>query len=126
MFVNEYDLPELKLSDPAKVLSAASTELRLRGAAPIDDFDFAQSAEGAAPFLLQRESVDNAQKVFYNISNGKHTISIFRLGEVLNEFGLTINSNDVNDIIQQLEMKETMDITFSEAIDIANFIAGEY
>ena len=128
MFVNEYDLPELKLADSTKVLYDAIAETRvLKAPKSSRGYDFQQQMEdrkGELQFLF-KENVDRAQKVFQEIAGDKPIISIFRLGAVLNEFGLTITNADIDDIIQQLEMKDTMDVSFSEAVDIANYLAGD-
>lgn len=116
------------MADSAKVLRDATAETRILKA-PISslDYDFEQMIEegkGNSPFLF-RENMERAQKAFQRIAGDSSTISIFRLGEVLNEFGLTITNTDIDDIIQQLEMKDAMDVSFSEAVDIANYLAGD-
>ena len=83
-----------------------------------------EEGKGNSPFIF-KENLERAQKAFQQIAGDNLTISIFRLGEVLNEFGLTITSADIDDIIQQLEMKDAMDVSFSEAVDIANYLAGD-
>lgn len=129
MFVNEYDLPELKLADSTKVLYDATEEARILKApkSSSGEYDFQQQMEDGKGefFFLFKENVDRAQKVFQDIAGDKPTISIFRIGAVLSEFGLRITNADIDDIIQQLEMKDAMDVSFSEAVDIANYLAGD-
>jgi len=128
MFVNEYELPALELADPGKVLSKAMLEIKLKETSNNENLDGAEEPATAsgAPSMLFRESIERAEAVFLDISAGKSTISIFRLGSILFEFGLKLSDEDVEDIIAQLEMKDALDITFSEAIDIANYLASEY
>lgn len=127
MFLNAYDLPELQLANPTQVLSKAASQLKLSEALKADEIPYNESGDGPArgEMLLFRESMERAEEIFNEIAYGKPTISIFRLGMILREFGLTITNSDVDDIVAQLEMKDAMDITFSEAIDIANFLASE-
>ena len=55
-------------------------------------------------------------------SNSQQTISIYQMGEVLEQLGLNITSEDIDEIVVQLEMKEANDISFSEAVEVAIYI----
>ena len=56
------------------------------------------------------------------LAPGKQGISIYRIEDVLHELGLNLNSNDITEIITQLELKDTLDVSFTEAVEIASYI----
>ena len=72
--------------------------------------------------VIEAEYLDKALAVFNDLSEDQETIMIFKLGEVLKHLGLNILPEDINEIITQLEMKDAMYISFSEAVEIAIYI----
>jgi hypothetical protein len=41
---------------------------------------------------------------------------------VHSQLGLSLNASDVTEIITQLELKDTLDVSFAEVVEIATFI----
>lgn len=112
-----YGLPELALADPASVIDRSLAEVRmskLQNSTLHDTPNFGG--------VIEAEYLDKALAVFNELSEDQETIMIFKLGEVLKHLGLNILPEDINEIITQLEMKDAMDVSFSEAVEIAIYI----
>jgi len=127
MFHNEFKLPGLTLADPTGIIDIAVSDVRMQSirrshASPED------GAEGIYSTQIPAQSLERARKVFHGLTNGNgnsneaQTISIYRLADVLYELGLSLTAADITEIVTQLELKDTLDVSFSEAVEIASYI----
>ncbi len=122
LFHNEFKLPGLTLADPTGIIDIAVSDVRMQSirkshAGPED------GADGIYSTQIPAQSLERARKVFHNLSNeATQTISIYRLADVLYELGLSLGAADITEIVSQLELKDTLDVSFSEAVEIASYI----
>jgi Ca2+-binding EF-hand superfamily protein len=119
MFHNEFQLPSLTLADPTGVIDLAVSDVRMNSVHHTTDLGDSAKAAFIRPYALER-----AHKVFNSLTErGKPgLLSIYRLNDVLHELGLDLNASDVTEVITQLELKDTMDVSFAEAVEIATYI----
>jgi Ca2+-binding EF-hand superfamily protein len=118
MYHNEFQLPSLTLADPTGLIDLAVSEVRMNSVHRNQRESSSKQQAFIRPLALEK-----AQKVFNSIMPpGKQGVSIYRLGEVLSELGLNLNASDVTEIVSQLELKDTLDVSFAEAVEIAAYI----
>eukprot|EP01038_Epipyxis_sp_PR26KG_P006768 gene6768-9271_t len=121
LYANEFELPSLGLANPNLIINVAVSEVRVNSLKQSSNQDL-----GSTISIIPHEYLERANIVFNNIvSKGSDTIPIFELQPVFNEFGLQLNTYDINEIIYQLELKDTQEITFAEVVEIASFIKRE-
>lgn len=116
MYYNEFQLPSLKLADPTGIIDLAVSDVRMNSVNHAE----ANTSQRAyiRPYALER-----AHKVFNaSLDAGKTGVSIYRLSDVLQELNLNLSAADVTEIISQLELKDTLDVSFAEAVEIATYI----
>lgn len=123
MFHNEFKLPGLTLADPNGIIDIAVSDVRMQSirrshAGPED------GAEGIYSTQIPAQALEKARKVFHSLTNSSEaqSISIYRLADVLYELGLSLTAADITEIVTQLELKDTLDVSFSEAVEIASYI----
>lgn len=113
MFYNDFGLPELSLANPQHVLSSAVGKVRRE----------ALGEDMPSPDSLDQEVLDRMRECFDSlIVQGTQSISIHDLAKVLSELHFIVDPRDVQDIVQQLEEKESYELTFGDVTDIAVFI----
>lgn len=119
MFHNEFQLPTLTLADPTGLLDLAVSDVRMNSVHQSTHLEGSVKAAFIRPYALEQ-----ALKVFNSLTErGKPgVLSIYRLHDVLHELGLNLNASDVTEIITQLELKDTRDVSFAEAVEIATYI----
>jgi Ca2+-binding EF-hand superfamily protein len=117
MYHNEFQLPGLTLADPTGLIDLAVSEVRM------NSVHRNKHDSSSKQTFIRPQALEKAQKVFNSIvPAGKQGVSIYRLGEVLLELGLNLNASDVTEIVSQLELKDTLDVSFAEAVEIATYI----
>lgn len=115
---NDFKLPGLTLADPNEVIDIAVSDVRM------NSVHRNEVEEGTRQSYIRPYALEKAHKVFKSVASkvDKQVISIYRLSEVLFELGLDLNASDVAEITSQLELKDTLDISFAEAVEIASYI----
>jgi Ca2+-binding EF-hand superfamily protein len=115
LYQNEFQLPGLTLANPTKIIDIAVSDVRM------NSLHKAYAQEGAQ--VIRPESLEQALVVFNNITRGdNHVISIYQITDVMHELGLSLTAADIQEIITQLEVKDTMELSFAETVEIATFI----
>lgn len=119
VFHNKFQLPSLTLADSDKVLDVAVSEVRM------NSLNKSHSATRLPQNLISKVALEAADAAFNRIAQEEgtpHAVSIYHMGEVLLQLGLNLTEADIRDIVEQLEVKDTMEVSFSEAVEIATFI----
>lgn len=125
LYHNEFQLPSLTLADPTGLIDLAVSDVRMNSVHHAAAFEEGGSGGGSVkPSFIRPYALERALKVFNSLTEvGKlGVLSIYRLGDVLYELGLSLNATDVTEVIAQLELKDTLDVSFAEAVEIATYI----
>lgn len=119
LYHNDFQLPGLTLADPNEVIDIAVSDVRMNSVHKSHGTE-----EGNKQTYIRPYALEKAHKIFKSVSSkaDQQVISIYRLSEVLFELGLDLNASDVAEITAQLELKDTLDISFAEAVEIATYI----
>lgn len=147
MYHNEFSLPCLGLANSAAIVDVAISDVRLRSlnksysqlnaqSSTLHSNDYEADNEimnersATRNVQIRPESLEKANKVFNSLATVDsgmqvRVVSIYKIAEVLNELGLNISEPDIEDIVGQLQMEETLDVSFSEAVEIATFIHAQ-
>lgn len=59
-------------------------------------------------------------------TEGTGLVSVYSLSLLFNELNLSLTSDDMSNILRQLDFGDSSDISFSEAIDIATFLLDKF
>lgn len=117
MYHNEFQLPGLTLANPEGLIDLAVSEVRM------NSVHHTAHNDNTSQSYIRPYALEKAHKMFNSLlAPGKQGISIYRLEEVLHELGLNLTSSDITEIISQLELKDTLDVSFTEAVEIASYI----
>lgn len=81
------------------------------------------SRRGLSFEAVSEEVIESARKMFDEIdSSHSGVVSMWALGGVFSEFGLTLTPDDTKEILNELELGANADISFAEVVDIATFL----
>ncbi|KAJ1436081.1 hypothetical protein B484DRAFT_325311 [Ochromonadaceae sp. CCMP2298] len=117
IFQNEFLLPGLTLANPTKIIDIAVSDVRM------NSLHKSYAQEDSGQVYIRPEALEHALAVFNKITRGdSHVISIYEITDVMHELGLNLSSSDIQEIITQLQVKDTMELSFAEAVEIATFI----
>lgn len=129
IFHNAFQLPALEVANPTGLLDLAVSEVRMSSLHKSHSRLNTSSSSSSAGFVqpdwhcISAEALERANETFKSIATDEtQSISIYRMDEVLQQLGLNLTSADIIEIINQLEVKDTFDISFSETVEIATFI----
>jgi hypothetical protein len=127
MVHNDFQLPDLKLADPTGLIDIAVSDVRMNSLhnshGGMQQMESLEQTSSYAHAYIQPHALEKAHALFNSICvTGTHAISIYRLADVLYELGLNLGAHDITEIISQLELKDTLDLSFAEAVEIATFI----
>lgn len=108
-----FDLPALGLENAKGVLNASVADVRLANA----------SRRGLGVPNITQESLERAKIVFMAADvEGTGLVSMWALGGLFMELGISLTTEDTTEILQQLELGGNAELSFPEAIDIATFL----
>ena len=120
MYHNEFQLPGLTLADANGIIDVAVSEVRMSS---LHHNTNEISTSMKCSTYIRPYALERAHKVYNSmIQQGKSGVSIYRLSEVLSELGLNMSTADVTEIVAQLELKDTLEVSFAEAVEIATYI----
>jgi hypothetical protein len=112
-----FDLPELQLDKPKAILDMSIADVRLSNV----------SRRGIGNNYIDEISYNNAKKMFSQLdTEGTGLVSVYSLSLLFNELNLSLTSDDMTNILRQLDFGDSSDISFSEAIDIATFLLDKF
>ena len=119
LYHNDFQLPGLTLADPNGIIDIAVSDVRMNSVHRPYELE-----GGAKQSYIRPHALEKAHKIFKSVASksDQQVISIYRLAEVLYELGLDLNASDIAEITAQLELKDTLDISFAEAVEIATYI----
>eukprot|EP00981_Chlorochromonas_danica_P010590 scaffold3290_cov165-Ochromonas_danica.AAC.33 len=113
LFFNDFQMPGLALADPQSVLSSAVVAVRSEAASNRDS--------EAWQLELDDETKERLKESFESFAK-MHHISVHDLPKVLSEARFIIDPRDIEDIVSQLQEKETHDLSVEDVLDIASFL----
>ena len=116
MFYNEFNLPELALSNSRSVVDMAISEVRM------NSLNKSLVRLSTPQVRINTDLIDVAREKFYLLTKGGETLSIYESKVVFGDLGLMVTQEDIDDIIEQLQMSETLDISFTELVELAAYI----
>lgn len=120
VFHNPFSLPELALKNPRNVMELAISEVR------IESLNKSLTKPDGERLTLDPADLQRAKFIFTKLSGEESsTISIYSLAEVFKHLGLDLHEKDINEIIQQLELTESLEVSFAEVVEIAAFVHGQ-
>lgn len=113
--IEVYNLPELAVANPKVILDSAVADVRLSNAG--------RRGIGSDNYVLSPDVIDLARNSFNMLDyNSTGVVSIYALGGVFSELGLSLTPDDMKDILADLDLDGTADISFPEVCDIAVFL----
>jgi hypothetical protein len=124
LYHNEFNLPELGLANPRGIVDLAVSEVRMNSL----NKSFTRLS---TPFsVINTGNMECAKERFHELNSAQgesqsETISIYQSKPVFAELGLNLSAADIDDIIGQLELRDSLDISFTEVVEIAAYIHGE-
>jgi hypothetical protein len=124
LYHNEFSLPELGLANPRGIVDLAVSEVRLSSL----NKSFTRLS---TPFsAINTSNMECAKERFQELNSAQgegqsETVSIYQSKAVFAELGLNLSAADIDDIIGQLELRDSLQISFTEVVEIAAYIHGE-
>jgi len=115
-YYNEFTLPVLGLDNPRSVVDMAISEVRVQSL----NKSFVRLS--TPQVKINTALMDTARVKFYELTAGQETVSIYEAKPVFTELGLNVTSEDIDDIIEQLQLSEMLDISFTELVELASYI----
>jgi len=126
IYYNEFSLPSLGLANPRQILDLAISEVRMNS---LNKSFVRQSTPCSVINPRNMEAAKLKFQEFCRTEGGGgvdcDTISIYQSKPIFNELGLNVSVTDIDDIIEQLQIKDTVDISFAEVVEIATYIHSE-
>ncbi len=125
VYHNDFDIPQIGLANPRSIVDMAVSDVRMNSL----NKSYARLATPAADAGgINPRNLEYAKIKFQELLGGDteaDTISIYQSKPVFSELGLNLSGADVGAIISQLELQESLDISFAELVEIAVYIHGE-
>lgn len=113
LYLNDFSIPELGIANPKGIIDIATSEVRLKSL----------EKNGGVSAAITKDNLEKANEIFSSYA-ADGLITLDYLGGVLYALGLKLSDFDVNEIINQLELKDTQDVSFTEAVEIAAYVSG--
>lgn len=116
MFYNEFSLPELGLHNSRGVVDMAISEVRM------NSLNKSLVRLSTPQVKINTDLVNIAREKFYLLTKGGETLSIYETKVVFSDLGLNVTQEDIDDIIEQLQLTDTLEISFTELVELAAYI----
>lgn len=129
VYHNDFDIPQIGLANPRSIVDMAVSDVRMNSVNKAFTRLSSPATEGdGGGANINPRNLDKAKIKFQELLGGdteSDTVSIYQSKPVFSELGLNLSGADIGAIISQLELQESLDISFAELVEIAVYIHGE-